>query len=292
VYLSDVSVSGSIKNDQFSQLAWEPAFQKSRWFTRGWTLQELIAPASVEFFSVEGERLGDKKSLERQIHEITGIPAQALEGGPLSQFNVNERMSWATKRETNREEDAAYSLLGIFDIHMPLIYGEGRKNALVRLYKEIKESLKDKSPALPPALFSNRRKSNATISTDKSSVARSIIRRETRDQDLPESPGGPIGLSTLYDPGEEVVVDLIFVHGLNGGSHSTWTKNGDVSLFWPREWLPKDEAFRDVRIHTFGYASGVSRESVLNIPDFARSLLYSIHDSPSISRRKKVSVLR
>jgi hypothetical protein len=154
VYLSDVSIRAAIKNDQISQWAWEPAFQKSRWFTRGWTLQELIAPASVEFFSVEGERLGDKKSLERQIHEITGITAQALQRGPLPYFSVNERMSWAAKRKTKREEDAAYSLLGIFDIHMPLIYGEGQKKALARLYKEIKESLKDKSPALPPALFS------------------------------------------------------------------------------------------------------------------------------------------
>ena len=78
VYLSDVSISGSIKNDQSSQGTWEPAFQKSRWFTRGWTLQELIAPASVKFFSLEGKRLGDKKSLERQVHEITGIAIQAL----------------------------------------------------------------------------------------------------------------------------------------------------------------------------------------------------------------------
>lgn len=62
-------------------------------------------------------------------------------------------MSWAAKRETKREEDVAYSLLGIFDIHMPLIYGEGREKALVRLHKEIKESLKAKSPTLPPALF-------------------------------------------------------------------------------------------------------------------------------------------
>lgn len=109
------------------QWTWELAFQRSRWFTRGWTLQELIALTSVEFFSMEGERLGDKRSLERQIQEITGITAQALQGGTLSHFSVNERMSWAARRETKREEDAAYSLLGIFDIHMPLIYGEGRK---------------------------------------------------------------------------------------------------------------------------------------------------------------------
>src|SRR2546421_5738839 len=92
VYLSDVSIGGSIKNGEFSQWIWEPAFQKSRWFARGWTLQELIAPASVEFFSVEGERFGDKKSLEQQIHEITGITAQALQGDPLSYFSVDERM--------------------------------------------------------------------------------------------------------------------------------------------------------------------------------------------------------
>src|SRR5579859_3208065 len=81
VYLSDVSIYDSDKNNQF--FTWESAFLKSRWFTRGWTLQELIAPASVEFFSLEGKRLGDKKSLEQQIHEITGIAVQALQGSPL-----------------------------------------------------------------------------------------------------------------------------------------------------------------------------------------------------------------
>jgi len=152
VYLSDVSIGGSSKNGQFSQETWEPAFQKSRWFTRGWTLQELIAPASVVFFSVEGERLGDKKSLERQIHDITGITPQALQGAPLSHFGVDKRMSWAAKRETKREEDAAYSLLGIFDIHMPLIYGEGRKKALARLQKEIKDAFKRQEGTAPMSL--------------------------------------------------------------------------------------------------------------------------------------------
>ena len=141
VYLSDVSVSGSNENDQSFQWTWERAFRKSRWFTRGWTLQELIAPASVEFFSLEGKRLGDKKSLERQVYEITGIAIQALQGRPLSDFSVTERMSWAANRGTKREEDKAYSLLGLFDIHMPLIYGEG-SNAFIRLHDEIDKSLK------------------------------------------------------------------------------------------------------------------------------------------------------
>jgi hypothetical protein len=108
--------------------------QADRWFTRGWTLQELLAPSSVEFFSHEGKRLSDKKSLERQIHEITGIAVSAIHGAPLSQFGVEERLLWAENRQTTREEDRAYSLLGIFDVYMPLI--EGIDNALNRLREE------------------------------------------------------------------------------------------------------------------------------------------------------------
>jgi ankyrin repeat protein len=138
VYLSDVSVSSSVEDEEFTR-RWKPAFRRSRWFTRGWTLQELVAPRLVEFFSQEEQRLSDKQSLEQTLHEITGIAIQALRGSPLSQFDVDERMSWAAKRKTKREEDEAYSLLGIFNIHMPLIYGEGREKALARLQKEVKE---------------------------------------------------------------------------------------------------------------------------------------------------------
>ena len=145
VYLSDVSRHAFDANDKFNQLPWESAFRKSKWFTRGWTLQELIAPASVEFFSKEGEQLGNKKSLERHVHEITGIPLRALRGSPLSDFSVTERMLWAEKRETTRKEDKAYSLLGIFDVHMPLIYGEPREKALRRLREEIDKASKGKS---------------------------------------------------------------------------------------------------------------------------------------------------
>ena len=138
VYLSDVSTG---KHSRSSQQLWTLAFEQSRWFTRGWTLQELLAPASVEFFSRDGIRLGDKKSLESQIYEITRITVQALQGEPLSQFSIDERISWAAKRETTIEEDKAYALLGIFDIHMPLIYGEGEKKAFRRLKEEIDKLL-------------------------------------------------------------------------------------------------------------------------------------------------------
>ncbi|KAH8769325.1 hypothetical protein BGZ57DRAFT_987310 [Hyaloscypha finlandica] len=76
-------------------------FGKSRWFTRGWTLQELLAPGSVEFFSENWEQLGDMKSLERHIHEII---CQSPPRSPLSNFSATERLLWAEKRDTTREE--------------------------------------------------------------------------------------------------------------------------------------------------------------------------------------------
>ena len=144
VYLSDVSGSTSNNSNNSHQQPSESAFRASRWFTRGWTLQELLAPTSVEFFSREGERLGDKKTLELQIHHITNIPIKALQGTPLSYFNIQERLLWAEFRQTTHGEDKVYSMLGIFNVYMPLIYGEGREHAFKRLRKEIQNSLTGK----------------------------------------------------------------------------------------------------------------------------------------------------
>ncbi|TVY34372.1 Vegetative incompatibility protein HET-E-1, partial [Lachnellula subtilissima] len=141
VYLPDVSQPHSGSADMSNE-PWESTFRKSEWFTRGWTLQELIAPASVDFFSKEGELLGNKASLERHICEITGIPVSALRGSPLSDFSVAERFSWAASRETFRQEDKAYSLLGTFNVNMPLIYSEGKEKAMQRLREEIEKASK------------------------------------------------------------------------------------------------------------------------------------------------------
>ncbi|KAK2606208.1 hypothetical protein QQS21_003379 [Conoideocrella luteorostrata] len=140
VYLSDIPAA-CYENRQQSELAWESAFRAHRWFTRGWTLQELLSPASVEFFTPSGQRLGDKRSLEQQIHEITGIAVPALRGKALSEFDVEERFKWAETRQTTHEEDSAYCLLGIFSIFMPLIYGEGKAHALRRLKKQIVDAM-------------------------------------------------------------------------------------------------------------------------------------------------------
>jgi hypothetical protein len=139
-------------SDPLAEYTWESAFQASRWFSRGWTLQELLAPSSVEFFSKEGKRLGDKNSLRQQIHEITGIPKSALRGAHLSQFSDKERFSWIECRKTGVEEDKAYSLLGIFGIEMPLRYGEGSVGAFKRLEEEIDKQnkiLRDLRPTDP-----------------------------------------------------------------------------------------------------------------------------------------------
>ena len=143
VYLCDVSTRKRKRGNKDMQETWEQTFRKSRWFTRGWTLQELLASRSVEFFSRENSRLGDKQSLEQEIHEITGIPTLALRGFTLSQFSTSEKFKWAKNRQTTREEDWAYSLLGIFEISMAVIYGEGRTNAVRRLRKKIDDASKD-----------------------------------------------------------------------------------------------------------------------------------------------------
>ncbi|KNG50464.1 armadillo-like helical protein [Stemphylium lycopersici] len=141
VYLTDVSVSEEVTDAESVRTLWEPSFRRSRWFTRGWTLQELLAPPSVEFFSREGKRLGSRISLQHSIHEITGIPIEALRarGQELSAFSVNERMSWAAGRTTSLEEDAIYCLLGIFGVFLSPIYGEGKIHANLRLREQIQK---------------------------------------------------------------------------------------------------------------------------------------------------------
>ncbi|KAI9772610.1 MAG: hypothetical protein M1839_002423 [Geoglossum umbratile] len=112
-------------------------FSSSRWFTRGWTLQELIAPSTVIFLDEEWKELGTKANLRHYVSACAGIPVSILSGDDdLETFSIAQRMSWAAKRKTSRIEDRAYCLLGIFGINMPLIYGE-RETAFTRLQEEI-----------------------------------------------------------------------------------------------------------------------------------------------------------
>jgi hypothetical protein len=152
VMLSDVSVPDVANIPQ--QSSWESSFRQSKWFTRGWTLQELIAPASVEFFSCEGHFLGDKASLEHLICDITSLPAEALQNHALDGFSIPERMAWARNRNTTEPEDNIYCLLGILNVFMIASYGEGKENAYNRLKDELNRI--DKTPFIIPFSRNNR----------------------------------------------------------------------------------------------------------------------------------------
>jgi hypothetical protein len=119
-------------------------FSKSSWWTRGWTLQELLVPPHVEFYNSTWYVLGTKKSLMETISAITDIDIRALEGKNLDNFSIAQKMSWASKRITTRLEDVAYSLLGIFGVNMPMLYGEGQR-AFLRLQEEILKQSDDHS---------------------------------------------------------------------------------------------------------------------------------------------------
>ncbi|KAK0636550.1 heterokaryon incompatibility protein-domain-containing protein [Bombardia bombarda] len=150
VYLSDVD--SGLTDDNFAS-----QFRTSKWFTRGWTLQELIAPHQLTFLTSNWDYLSDRAGLSHSISDITGInqkflrnrrqgdvsigglPSQPSVAGIqslLAQASIAERMSWASARQTTRVEDLAYSLLGIFGVNMPLLYGEG-ENAFLRLQHTI-----------------------------------------------------------------------------------------------------------------------------------------------------------
>lgn len=134
-YLADVHYDGNGPVDLE-----KCKFNGSRWFTRGWTLQELIAPSNVDFKSSDWHQLGTKDELQEEIENITGIDVPFLSAADLDLASTAKKMSWAAHRQSSRIEDQAYSLLGIFDVNLPLIYGEGKK-AFQRLQEAI---LRDK----------------------------------------------------------------------------------------------------------------------------------------------------
>jgi hypothetical protein len=136
IYLFDVP--GVVGVDAASREQQLDSFKVSRWFTRGWTLQELLAPKERIFFSGDWAMIDDKPSLTNMLTEITNIDTNILwDRDLLSTFCTAERMSWASKRQTTRSEDMAYSLMGLFNINMPVLYGEGAQRAFRRLQEEI-----------------------------------------------------------------------------------------------------------------------------------------------------------
>src|SRR3569833_619361 len=134
-----------------------PTFAKSRWFTRVWTLQELLAPTKMTFFGRLWAVIGSREEHAEAVHHITGIPTalfelrpgylhdlKCVESNVLSDYSIAQRMSWMAARQCTRLEDTAYCLLGIFGINMPLLYGEGSR-AFIRLQEEIWKETDDHS---------------------------------------------------------------------------------------------------------------------------------------------------
>ena len=139
VYLDDVHVSYLTSEDEIKQ------FSESRWFTRGWTLQELIAPKIVKFYNSSWQLLGDKIELAKIIADRTRIHVGVLTGEVSHlECSIATRMFWAAGRETTEPEDQAYCLMGLFDVNMPLLYGEGGK-AFTRLQESILERSTDQT---------------------------------------------------------------------------------------------------------------------------------------------------
>lgn len=136
-YLADVSV------DEDPTVP-KSAFRNSKWFTRGWTLQELVAPLYITFFDKNWNEIGTKSSLQRVIAEITGIPSTVLLTNSSSQISVAERRKWFGKRETSVVEDRAYSLMGLLGVNISVKYGE-REVAMERLNAKIAELANDSS---------------------------------------------------------------------------------------------------------------------------------------------------
>ncbi|KAK7455244.1 hypothetical protein VKT23_011116 [Stygiomarasmius scandens] len=140
VYLSDV-----LEDPRNDPRDIQSTFRRSRWFTRGWTLQELLAPSYAVFLDCQWTEIGTKWSLRDVLSAITSIPMSVFEDGDLSEFSIAQKMSWVAFRETTRPEDRAYCLMGLFGINMPPIYGEGGQKAFMRLQQEIMKISDDRS---------------------------------------------------------------------------------------------------------------------------------------------------
>ncbi|KAF5368645.1 hypothetical protein D9758_002389 [Tetrapyrgos nigripes] len=123
----------------------ESGFRRSRWFKRGWTLQELLAPRYCVFLGKDWEEIGTRWSLRDAISALTRIPTRVFEDGDTTRYSIAQKMSWAAFRETTRPEDQAYCLMGLFGVNMPPLYGEGCVKAFMRLQQEIIKVSDDRS---------------------------------------------------------------------------------------------------------------------------------------------------
>ena len=143
-YLNDVALS-KVEDDGNHDLVTKPELSSARWFARGWTVMELIAPVKVEFFDKNWKFLGTRKTLKTMLSNITKINEAVLaDTKKLKKTTIAQRMSWMVGRKTFKDEDVVYSMLGIFDVNMNTIYGEGKDKAFNRLQKKLAKEFANK----------------------------------------------------------------------------------------------------------------------------------------------------
>ncbi|RYO88284.1 hypothetical protein DL764_008756 [Monosporascus ibericus] len=248
VHLSDVSAS----DDPFRE---DSEFRRSRWFTRGWTLQELIAPRDVCFFDKNWDDLHLSKATSPSgldlLSKITGIPPRAI-AGDLDPFCAAARLGWAAERKTTRVEDVAYSLLGLLDVNMPLIYGEGRK-AFRRLQENILKTRDDDSIlaagyGLPnDKLVSSPPRPNPPVLADSPSAFRHCRDITTRHLDR-YSVESYLGLVTAHSTwtniGLQISLPMISLDRANGVGLAIlrYSPNGNERIAIPLVAVPDSDA--------------------------------------------------
>lgn len=207
VYLADVPTGDEIHNPN-------SRFHTSRWFQRGWTLQELLAPLRLRFYDNNWLFLGTKGELCDVIEDITGIPSPYLLGiHELHHASIAQRMSWAATRVTKREEDIAYCLLGVFGIVMSMIYGEGH-NAFRRLQEEIIRKHTSDDSILAWGLYPNtppRFSSALAIHPSQFALSGQIVSRPGPGTDSLDVHTGPIRLNLriLPQPGPDEMLGAL-----------------------------------------------------------------------------------
>ncbi|KAH4152831.1 hypothetical protein HBH69_167280 [Parastagonospora nodorum] len=167
VYLHDVEWSRTADGEKQPVRSYD--FSKPEWFTRGWTLQELIAPKQVSFYNKDWKYFGELAEHAKAIEEVTNVPEMVLKGDiKPNKCSVAQRMSWAANRNTTRDEDMSYSLFGLFDVNLVPMYGEGGTKAFIRLQEAIMSRTNDMS------LF-------AWQSTDNEEEYRGVLARSPKE---------------------------------------------------------------------------------------------------------------
>ncbi|TGJ84209.1 hypothetical protein E0Z10_g4583 [Xylaria hypoxylon] len=254
----------------------------SRWYTRGWTLQELIVPPRVRFYDTSWAKVGTKATLSKVLSDITSIEEYVLHASNnrdledvLSQVPIANRMAWAAKRKTTRIEDTAYCLLGIFGVNLPMLYGEGGR-AFIRLQEEIVKTNNDLS------LFAWR--SVEYVPSSRRDSYCGVFARHPRD--FLRSGGVALASGVMYNSdfamsnkGIKIEMDISYVerrdlHVLFINCHDTSKQGENIGIFLKHQGA---SVFSRARSHEFALRS-------MELPDSTERKSFFLNKvlSPSI----------